>query len=404
MRRSLGWVALGLVAVLGVAGCQNAAPTAKVGVSPPASAASSDQAQASVSPAPSPAAAVTISPASGATGVRMDQQVTVTADQGALTTVEVKGSGGKLLDGEFDGSRSSWRSTGALAGSSAYAVTAVATSADGRASTRSSTFSTLRPASTSSVVLIPGDDWKVGVGMPIVVQFGRTVSNKDAAVKTLTVTTTPVVEGAWHWMNNQSVWWRPKEYWPAGAKVEVKAAIDGAELSKGVWGKRTYTSRFEIGDAVISTVDMQKHTMTVRKNGALVRVVPITTGKPGFVTRSGIKVIMDKQESVRMDATTTGTDSKDPEFYNQIEHWAMRLTWSGEYLHARPGSEGAFGRYNVSHGCTGMSNGNAKWMFDFSRIGDVVIYTGSTKPLEWGNGYTAWEMSWEKWSANSSNV
>jgi hypothetical protein len=82
----------------------------------------------------------------------------------------------------------------------------------------------------------------------------------------------------------------------------------------------------------------------------------------------------------------------------------MRLTWSGEYLHARPGSEGAFGRYNVSHGCTGMSNTNARWMFDFSRIGDVVVYTGSSKQLEWGNGYTAWEMSWEKWSAGSTNV
>jgi lipoprotein-anchoring transpeptidase ErfK/SrfK len=397
VRRSLGWVALGLAMVLGVAGCQGDGGTTKA----PSSSGSSQQVEPSTASA-TPAPAVTFSPVAGATDVRMDQQVSVTADQGTLTSVQVKTAGGKVLDGELAPGGATWHSTGALVGNTGYTVTAVSSLPDGRTTTETSSFTTLKPTSTSSVVLIPGDDWKVGVGMPVVVQFGRNVKNKDAAVKALTVTTTPQVEGAWHWMNEQSVWWRPKTYWPSGTKVAVRAAVDSAELSPGVWGRRTYTSSFSIGDAVISTVDMQKHTMTVRKNGSLVRVVPVTTGKSGFMTRKGIKVIMDKQESVRMDATTTGTDPKDPEFYNEIEHWAMRLTWSGEYLHARPGSEGAFGRANVSHGCTGMSNENAKWMFGFSRIGDVVIYTGSTRQLEWGNGYTAWEMNWDRWASPSA--
>jgi lipoprotein-anchoring transpeptidase ErfK/SrfK len=397
VRRSLSWVALGVATVFGVAGCQNGGGTTKASAP---SGTTSQQAQASASATPTPQ--VTFMPAQGATDVRMDQQVSVTADQGSLTSVQVRTTGGKVLDGELAPGGAAWHSTGTLVGNTSYAVTAVSASPAGQVKTDTSTFTTLKPSSTSSVVLIPGDDWKVGVGMPVVVQFGRNVKNKDAAVKALTVTTTPRVEGAWHWMNDQSVWWRPKTYWPAGTKVSVRAAVDSAELAPGVWGRRTYTSTFAIGDAVISTVDMQKHTMAVRRNGALVRVVPVTTGKTGFLTRKGIKVIMDKQESVRMDATTTGTDPKDPEFYNEIEHWAMRLTWSGEYLHARPGSEGAFGRANVSHGCTGMSNENAKWMFDYSRIGDVVIYTGSTRSLEWGNGYTAWEMNWARWADSSS--
>jgi lipoprotein-anchoring transpeptidase ErfK/SrfK len=393
VRRSLGWVALGVATVLGLAGCQGGGTTSSA-----TSSGASQQAQAEPSVSATPEPTVTFSPAAGATDVRMDQQVSVSADQGALTSVQVKTTAGKVLDGELAAGGSTWHSTGTLLANTSYSVTAMSASADGRSKTDTSTFTTLKPTSTSSVVLIPGDDWKVGVGMPVVVQFGRDVKNKDAAVKALTVTTTPKVEGAWHWMSDQAVWWRPKDYWPSGTKVSVRAAIDSAELSPGVWGRRTYTSTFSIGDRVISTVDMKRHTMTVRKNDALVKVVPVTTGKPGFMTREGIKVIMDKQESVRMDATTTGTDPKDPEFYNEIEHWAMRLTWSGEYLHARPGSEGAFGRSNVSHGCTGMSNENAKWMFDFSRIGDVVIYTGSTRQLEWGNGYTAWQMNWNKWS------
>src|SRR3546814_4973900 len=39
--------------------------------------------------------------------------------------------------------------------------------------------------------------------------------------------------------------------------------------------------------------------------------------------------------------------------------WAMRLTYSGEFIHAAPWSVGSQGSANVSHGCTGMSTENA---------------------------------------------
>ncbi len=37
----------------------------------------------------------------------------------------------------------------------------------------------------------------------------------------------------------------------------------------------------------------------------------------------------------------------------------MRLTYSGEFIHAAPWSVGSQGSANVSHGCTGMSTANA---------------------------------------------
>jgi hypothetical protein len=137
-----------------------------------------------------------------------------------------------------------------------------------------------------------------------------------------------------------------------------------------------------------------------------VRVLPVTTGLPTakYRTRGGIKVIMDKRPVENMDAETTGTKKDDPEYYNLKVQWAMRLTWSGEYLHAAPWSVGSQGRANVSHGCTGMSTANAKWMYDFSKIGDVVVYKNSTRPLEPGNGYTAWELSWEKWAGPAAHA
>ena len=100
-----------------------------------------------------------------------------------------------------------------------------------------------------------------------------------------------------------------------------------------------------------------------------------------------------------MDAATAGTDPKDPNYYNLTVHWALRLTYSGEFLHAAPWSVAAQGHANVSHGCTGMSDANAKWIFDHSQIGDVVVFTGSKRPLEWGNGYTVWNTSFADWAS-----
>jgi lipoprotein-anchoring transpeptidase ErfK/SrfK len=394
-------MALCLVMVMGLSACQEAGGGSADASSSGASSAASPTQSAT------PQAAVTFTPTSGATEVRPDQQVLVEAESGRLTSVTVKNSAGKLLAGDLDATGAAWHSSGVLAADTRYTVTAVATNADGQDTTQTSTFTTLKPTSTAGAIMIPGDDWTVGVGMPVVVQFSRPVKNKDAAVKALHVASSPQVEGAWHWMNNEAVWFRPKTYWPSGTKVRVTANLDSAELASGVWGRRTYTTRFTVGSSVISTVDVKTHKMTVTKDGKVVRVLPITTGietNPKFRTRGGIKVIMDKKPVENMDAASTGTEKDDPDYYHLTVHWAMRVTWSGEYLHAAPWSVAQQGRANVSHGCTGMSMANAKWMYDFSKIGDVVAYKNSTRPLEPGNGYTAWELSWAKWSNGTGSL
>ena len=184
-----------------------------------------------------------------------------------------------------------------------------------------------------------------------------------------------------------------------GHRGRRQGCASSVEVRPGVWGSRTTTSTFRIGAAQISTVDMRTHTLTVRRSGKIIKVIPVTTGKAGFRTRTGIKVIMSREAQVSMDAATTGTDPKDPDYYNLIVRWALRLTYSGEFLHAAPWSVGSQGRANVSHGCTGMSDAQARWMYDYSKIGDVVVYTGGTRALERGNGYTGWNMPFAKWAA-----
>ncbi|HYY11495.1 MAG TPA: Ig-like domain-containing protein [Kineosporiaceae bacterium] len=399
--RARAWWAAAVVAALGLTGCSG--QSAPSGAKPSAPVAGGSVSQNVPATPAAEAMSVSVAPANGTRNVRPDTPVVVTVKNGQVTSADLVTDDGKHLEGAVDGA--SWRATDALKPTTSYTLKVTATSGSGQTSTTTSTFKTLTPQAFNRVTLVPGDDWTVGVGMPVVVNFASPVANRKAAEKALTVASTPSVDGAWRWMSSTEVQWRPKEYWPAGTKVKVTAAVGGVELSSGVWGRRTVTSTFAIGAAQISTVDIAKDTMTVTRNGKVIKVVPVTTGmtnsKPTFPTRGGIKVIMSREATVKMDAATTGTDPKDPNYYNLTVHWALRLTYSGEFLHAAPWSVGSQGRANVSHGCTGMSDANAKWMYDHLQIGDVVVYKNSRRPLEWGNGYTAWNKSFSDWASGA---
>jgi lipoprotein-anchoring transpeptidase ErfK/SrfK len=120
----------------------------------------------------------------------------------------------------------------------------------------------------------------------------------------------------------------------------VKADLTGVELSSGVWGKKKSSTSFKVGDAVVSTVDVDSHTLVVKKNGKVVRTIPVTTGKASMATRNGIKVIMSRETSHRMRSESIGIGKDDPDFYDITARYAMRLTYSGEFLHAAPWSTG----------------------------------------------------------------
>ncbi len=396
--RARGWWALALVTALGLAGCSGADSTSRT-----SQGSSTGHAAAADGSGTTPAGAtVTVAPADGARNVRPDTPVVVTVKNGSVASAELITDDGKRVQGRRDGG-GGWQATDPLKPATKYTLKVTTRTGSGATETTTSSFTTLTPRTYNRVTLMPGDDWTVGVGMPVVVSFTSPVANRSAAEKALTVTSTPAVKGAWRWVTSSQAQWRPKDYWRAGTKVKVTAAVGGVELSSGVWGRRTVTSTFSIGPRQISTVDITKHTLTVTRNGKVIKVIPVTTGmtdsKPTFLTRGGTKVIMSRESSVRMDAATTGTDPKDPNYYNLTVHWALRLTYSGEFLHAAPWSVAQQGRANVSHGCTGMSDANAKWMYDHSRVGDVVVYVHSKRPLEWGNGYTAWNKSFDDWSS-----
>jgi lipoprotein-anchoring transpeptidase ErfK/SrfK len=382
-------LAVAAVAALGLAGCGSHPAGVRGGAS------------ASPTVSKAPAAQIFVDPVAGSAAVRLDKQVSVRVTGGRLTSVQLSSPGRDPLDGEMSADSSSWQLTQPLGSGRDYTLVATASSTDGQVSSTTSTFSTLTPKKRVKATIQPGDGWKVGVGMPVIVHFDRSVTDRDAVEEALSVTSKPSVEGAWRWQSSTEVQWRPRNYWPSGTKVSVDARLTGVEAAKGVWGTSSTSSDFTIGNSMISTVDVAAHKLTVRRNGKVIRTIPVTTGKSGFETRNGIKVIITRETSRRMDAATTGTDPKDPNYYNVVVKYAMRLTWSGEFLHAAPWSVYAQGHSNVSHGCTGMSTANALWLFEHSKVGDVVIYRNSHRSLEWGNGYTAWDMPFSTWASGN---
>ncbi|GAB3685979.1 Ig-like domain-containing protein [Angustibacter aerolatus] len=338
--------------------------------------------------------------------MRPDQKVEVTASGGTLTDVTVEDGEGRAVDGAFSDDRATWTATDALAVKSTYTVRATAENAAKQSVSKTVKLKTITPKDTADFALLPSGSGEVGVGMPAVVQFAGLVdADKQADVeRKVTVTTSPKVEGSWGWLDARQLIWRPKGYWKPGTKVTIDAPIAGTETRDGVWTARNAKTTFTIGSSMISTVDVDKHTITVRKNGKVIRTMPVTTGKdaPRFRTRNGIKVILSRESERQMNAETTGLKKSDPEYYNVKVKYAMRVTWSGEFLHAAPWSVGSQGHANVSHGCTGMSTANAKWLFDRSKMGDVVKYVGSNRGLESYNGYTMWNMSLASWAKHSA--
>ena len=348
------------------------------------------------------AAVVAVWPGADARKVDPNERIEVRASNGRLDQVRVLDDDNKRVKGSL-GADGVWRSKGKrLAYATTYTVTAQAIDSAGQGKVVQSSFRTVKPSAKLTTSISPVGGQVVGVGMPVIVRLSSPVTDRAAVEEGLSVETSRAVVGSWSWLSDRELHWRPKRYWPADTDVTVRVALDGVPVGKGVWGAENRTVRYSVGNATVSTVDVDKHTMVVTQNGAVLRTIPITTGKDGFLTRGGTKVIVSKERTRVMDALTVDIPADSSEYYNLEVEYAMRLTWSGEFVHAAPWSVASQGKENVSHGCTGMSNEQAKWFYDLSKVGDVVVYTGSDRSLESGNGWTDWNVSWADWTAGSA--
>ncbi len=339
----------------------------------------------------------------GKQAVPVDKVVKVSAANGDLESVQLR-TGDTSVAGAM-GDDGTWTASALLEPHTQYQVVMTGTDASGDEQTDRSSFSTVDLSLEQQTYpsFLPDEGSTVGVGMPVIVRFDIPVERKAAIERHLVVDSEPAVTGTWHWVSDTEVHYRPRTYWEPGTQVSVDADINGVDAGNGIYGQQSRSSSFTIGDSVISRINLKTYELEVDINGTLARTIPISGGAPGYESRSGTKVIIEKFLEKRMDAATTGVSPDDPDYYNIPDvQYAMRVTYTGEFLHAAPWSVGSQGSANVSHGCIGMSTKNAHWLYKRSSIGDVVVTTGSDRLIEPGNGYTDWDVSFAEYEQGSA--
>ncbi|HEX5595946.1 MAG TPA: Ig-like domain-containing protein [Micromonosporaceae bacterium] len=348
------------------------------------------------------ATAMITAPADGATEVPAATDITFTTANAMDTTVELTDAAGKAIEGALSEDGTSWLPAGQLAYGATYTATITATGDDGKASTASSTFTTMaKPEKQIRVSSFLGDGAVVGVGMPLIVKFSRAIpaDHRADVQRRMTVQATPEQEGIWHWVSGTEVRYRPKNFWQPNTKISYRVQAGGLPMGNGWYGRADLTVDLKIGPEVIMVVDDKTKQMTVTKNGQVIKTMPVSLGKASTPSSSGTMVVIEKLEKTIFD---TYAELGPVDGYRTPIDFAQRLTWGGEFIHSAPWSVGDQGRRNVSHGCVNLSPANAKWLFEQTRVGDPVTVKGTLRKLQNGNGWTDWNMSWEEYIKGSA--
>ena len=354
-------------------------------------------------------AVVTVTPGDGAAQVPVAGGVGVTVSSGRITQVNLKDDRGDTVPGAASADGGSWEPTAKLLAGTRYTLDAVATDAHGLQAAKHAVFTTFVPRNTFIAFYSPENGTTVGVGMEVSLRFNRTVTDRADVERAVRVTADPPVPVVGHWFGGNRLDLRPEHYWRPGTKVSVALHLKGVEGAPGVYGTQQKTVGFTVGRAQVSTADAVTHEMTVRRDGAVLRTLPISAGGPGHASYDGIMVISEMDRVTRMNSQSVGLGS---EYDIPAVPHAMRLTDSGTFVHGvywRPAS--VFGSENTSHGCVGLydvkggTSGStpAGWFYDHSLLGDVVRVTGSDGgAVAADNGMGGWNLTWSQWLAGSA--
>ncbi|KQU36029.1 MULTISPECIES: L,D-transpeptidase [unclassified Rhodococcus (in: high G+C Gram-positive bacteria)] len=237
-----------------------------------------------------------------------------------------------------------------------------------------------RPANFSAPALNPSAGEVVGVAQPIIVRFAAPIDDRAVAERAIDVTTSAGdVAGRFFWFSDSQVRWRPDVFWPANTTVTVTAG--------------DASSTFTVGDAIVTTADDDTKTITVTRNGEVVRTMPTSMGKVGHETPNGTYIVGERFRDMYMDSSTYGVPVDAPEGYRTYVEYATRMSNSGIFVHAAPWSVDSQGVENVSHGCLNVSTEDAKWFFETAQKGDpVVVQNTDGGILNGRDGLGDWQL------------
>ena len=289
---------------------------------------------------------------------------------------------------------------------------AAATSAPASAGSPSRT-ATPVAARTVRVTAQESDGAVYGIGMPLVVYFQPAPRDASAFEHDTTVTVDGhPAGGAWYWVeptadqkrhHELEAHYRPRAFWPAHSQVHVAFGFGGRSAGPGlVFAKGLTSLDYRIGAAHVSVVNPGTLSMRVTTDGRLDRTIPVSLGAAVTPTYEGIKIVMQKGEDVpgtdrlRPDGTVLMSG---PGYTDHPVPWSVRITRSGEYVHAASWNH-AIGERSTSNGCTNLSPADAQWFYRFSLLGDVVRYPQTDGgPMPTWDADRDWNVDWSQWLA-----
>jgi lipoprotein-anchoring transpeptidase ErfK/SrfK len=342
-------------------------------------------------------------PADAAADVVPIAPVNVAVTDGWFQKVALTNSSGKAVAGAFNQDRTIYSTTEPLGYDTSYSWSGSVVGHDGKAVPVTGKFTTVAPSKKIGGSFQLADGQTVGVAVPIIIQFDAPISDKAAVEKALTVTTNPPVEGSWAWLPDEQqgarIHYRTREYYPAGATVNVEAKFYGLPFGDGAFGSDDISLHFQIGRRQVVKAEVTSHRIQVVTDAGVIMDFPCSYGeadKARNVTRNGIHVVTEKYSDFYMSNPAAG-------YTNAHERWAVRISNNGEFIHANPSSAGAQGNTNVTNGCINLSTEDAQQYFGSAIYGDPVEVTGSTIQLSYSDGdIWDWAVDWDTWVAMSA--
>jgi hypothetical protein len=142
-----------------------------------------------------------------------------------------------------------------------------------------------------------------------------------------------------------------------GSKSSQPIDTDPKKLKAGqfIWEDNTVPS-----GSVVALVSIPEQKAYLYRNGILIGVSTVSTGKRGYGTPAGIFTVLEKDRHHRSRT-----------YDNAPMPYANRLTWEGIALHA-----GHVASYPASHGCIRLPTQFARLLFDVSTLGMTVVIEG----------------------------
>ncbi|QSB04264.1 L,D-transpeptidase [Natronoglycomyces albus] len=377
---------------------------AALGVGTIAACSSDDGSISSPASEPESNATVTITPEDGLSGIAVSAEMAWEVEDGEFQEFSLTDAAGEDIPGAMHPDGTTWVPSSPLAYDTTYTAAVKAVDDEGLEGTFTAEFTTMSSPENRVEIAdyLPGDGAVVGQAGVIAFEFiGFDVpqDRRREVERRLFVTSEPAQEGAWHWHNGHKLEYRPKEYWEPNTEISVRLALGGMPLSEDRFGQFDLTRSWSTsGELRLIEVDNDTKQMRVFRDGATVNTFDISLGEegqdPDQRSFSGHMTIMSREREAVFGSEQFGYEDLDVE-------WAMRLTWSGQYIHAAPWARNHLGSRNVSHGCINLDDDDAEWLFEFVTWGDPITVSHTGRSLPAGDGFTTWDLSWEDHVAGS---